>query len=137
MPDFIENFRHATIVRCSDEDLEVLFPRESPEDIYKKYIAPHCPNFIVTKGEKGIWLKTSRFEKTYPVKALTPVSTIGAGDNFNAGLIYGLMQNQITLDEIGKLGETEWDKLIASGKAFAEEVCLSLENYISQSLRKK
>jgi fructokinase len=132
LPHFIENFSCSTIVRCSDEDLETLFPGENTEEIYRKYIVPYCPNFIVTRGEKDILLKTGTFEKTYPVEALNPVSTIGAGDNFNAGLIYGLLQNQITLDKRTELSETEWDKLIVSGKTFAKEVCLSMDNYVSE-----
>jgi fructokinase len=134
MPHFIENFKYSTIVRCSEEDLETLFPRENAEEIYRKYIAPYCSNFIMTRGEKEIRLKTSVLKKEYPVEALAPVSTIGAGDNFNAGLIFGLMQNQISLENLAELSETEWDKLIASGKAFAEEVCFSLDNYISKRL---
>jgi fructokinase len=133
MPSFIENFACSTIVRCSDEDLETLFPGESMEEIYRKRMALYCRNFIVTKGEKGILLKTGAFEKEYPVEALIPVSTIGAGDNFNAGLIYGLIQNQITFDERMELSETEWDKLILSGKAFAEAVCMSMDNYLESS----
>lgn len=130
MPDFIENFRFSTIVRCSHEDLEVLFPGETVTEIYRKYIAPYCKQFIVTQGEKEILLKTETFEKSYPVEALTPVNTIGAGDNFNAGLIFGLMQENILLDNLRNLPENQWDKLIESGKKFASAVCRSLDNYI-------
>ena len=60
------------------------------------------------------------------------VSTIGAGDNFNAGFIYGLLQNGITRREL-KLGlsERQWDSIIGYGQLFSAEVCHSLYNYIS------
>ncbi|MDR3219371.1 MAG: carbohydrate kinase [Dysgonamonadaceae bacterium] len=132
MPYFFENFESADIVRCSDEDLAILFPGESIASIYRQQIAPRCRNFIVTKGEKGILLKTAAFEKTYPVEALTPVSTIGAGDSFNAGLIYGLMQQNIQRGEVETLPEKEWDKLINTGKKFAEAVCMSMDNYVPE-----
>ncbi|GHV07731.1 fructokinase [Bacteroidia bacterium] len=129
-PYFTENFRQSTIVRCSEEDLEVLFPGESFEEIYQNRIAPVCPNFIVTQGEESILLQTRFLKKEYPVEQVTPVSTIGAGDNFNAGLIYGLMEENITSDNLACLPETQWDKLILSGMKFATEVCLSMDNYV-------
>jgi fructokinase len=132
-PLFFENFSHSTLVRCSDEDLETLFPGETVEVIYKKQISPYCRNFVMTKGAKTVFLKTARLEKTYPVEAITPVSTIGAGDNFNAGLIYGIMREKISSEEMQELNESQWDKLILYGMAFAREVCLSPENYVTQN----
>jgi fructokinase len=131
MDDFLENFGYSSIVRCSDEDLEVLFPGECREEIYQKRMAPYCPNFILTQGDKEILLCTAKFEKRYPVEDINPVSTIGAGDNFNAGLIYGLIKNDISYNEIAHLNENQWENLIHYAKAFASEVCLSYDNYIS------
>jgi fructokinase len=131
-PFLLENVAHASLVRCSDEDLENFFPGETIETIYRKYIAPKCKYFIVTHGKEAIHLKTPVFEKKYPVEAVLPVSTIGAGDNFNAGIIYGLIKNKILSDDLTHLSETQWDELIASGKAFAKEACLSLENFVSK-----
>jgi sugar/nucleoside kinase (ribokinase family) len=87
------------------------------------------------QGEKEILLKTETFEKSYPVEVLVPVSTIGAGDNFNAGLIYGLMQEKLLLEDLKDLSENQWDKLIESGKRFAAEVCRSLENYVGNRFK--
>ncbi|KAA6302402.1 MAG: Fructokinase [Candidatus Ordinivivax streblomastigis] len=131
LPDFIENFKFADIIRCSDEDLEILFPNETIESIYKRYFQPHHQSLIVTQGEKNIIVQTPSFQKEYWVAAITPVSTIGAGDNFNAGLVYGLLKSGIYNRQISDLQENEWDKLIALAKAFAANVCASLENYIS------
>jgi fructokinase len=130
LPYITENFKQSTIIRCSTEDLAVLFPGESFEEIYQNRIAPVCPNFIVTQGGESILLQTNLLKKEYSVEPLTPVSTIGAGDNFNAGLIYGLMEENITSDNLACLSETQWDKLIISGKKFASEVCLSMDNYV-------
>ena len=129
MPYFIENFGCATIVRCSDEDLETLFPGKTIDTVYREEIVPYCENFIVTKGDKGIVLKTEELEKEYPVEVFSPVSTIGAGDNFNAGLIYGIINYNYT--NINHLKEEEWDKLIDLAKAFATEICGSYDNYVS------
>ena len=133
LPHFIENFELATIVRCSDEDLDVLFPQQSLTEVYERYFLPNQKILIVTHGEKNIWLKTPSREKRYPVKAVTPVSSIGAGDNFNAGLVYGILKNNITTASFGFLNEKQWDELISWAQLFATKVCLSLDNYVPEN----
>jgi len=135
MPFFLENFNNASIVRCSDEDLENLFPGEDIETIYNKYINPECKNFIITQGEGEIQLITQKIKKNYPVNPVVPVSTIGAGDNFNAGIIYGIIKNRIS--DLNTLTQKQWDDLIVEGQAFSSDVCLSFENYISKDFAMK
>jgi len=131
MTNFIENFQYSTVVRCSDEDLQTLYPDESLEDIYTNRLSHYCNNWIITKGEKGVLLKTSSFQKEYQTEAVTPVSTIGAGDNFNAGFVLGLLQHAIELNNLAALPEKKWDNLIDLAQLFAKEVCLSMDNYVS------
>ncbi len=68
----------------------------------------------------------------FPVNKIVPVSTIGAGDNFNAGMITAIYQNKFKAEELHLLGETEWSKIVGMGVGFATHVCLSYENYISE-----
>ena len=132
MPSVLENIANASLIRCSDEDLENLFPGQPAEFIYHKYIEPERKSLIVTHGKGPIQLRTPFFHKNYPVEAIQPVSTIGAGDNLNAGIIYRCMKNGITSGDLARLNEKQWDELIAEGKAFAKNVCLSLENFVSK-----
>jgi fructokinase len=132
MNSFLENFQLSTLVRCSDEDLAVLFPGRSIEDIYDMYFLTGHKHLIVTRGEKEILLKTPSFEKEYAVDTLIPVSTVGAGDNFNAGFAYGLIKNNFLRNDLSSLQENQWDKLIELAKTFASEVCLSMDNYVSR-----
>ena len=68
----------------------------------------------------------------YPVDTTDTVSTIGAGDNFNAGFIYGLLRQGITRDHLDRgLTQQQWNGLIADALAFAAESCKSIYNYIS------
>ena len=60
------------------------------------------------------------------------VSTIGAGDNFNAGFVYGMLRHNILRDDIERgLTEEQWDNLIACAQSFSADVCQSLDNYVS------
>jgi fructokinase len=64
---------------------------------------------------------------------IVPVSTIGAGDNFNAGVIYGLIKYNIGYHDLPLINEATWDKIIQCGIDFSAEVCQSYLNYISPS----
>ncbi|MCC8147199.1 MAG: carbohydrate kinase [Bacteroidales bacterium] len=137
LENVMENFRLASIIRCSREDLSVLFPGQSPDDVYKSYIAPYRKVMIITQGEKEILIKTPSSEMIYDVNPIVPVSTIGAGDNFNAGLVYGLMEKNISLPELNELSEREWENLVDKAKLFAAEVCGSYDNYVSIQFAEK
>jgi fructokinase len=130
MPAFLENFAWTNVVRCSDEDLAVLFPHEGVEGIYDRYWAAAGKVLIVTQGEGPVRVKTPAGEKAYPVAAVQPVSTVGAGDNFTAGLVYGMLREGITAPALGALPEAQWDRLIACGQRFATAACLSSDNYV-------
>ncbi|MDL2323178.1 carbohydrate kinase [Bacteroidales bacterium OttesenSCG-928-A17] len=130
MNHFQENFKFASLVRCSEEDLSVLFPDKNADEIYEKIISPLCPNFIVTQGEKEICLFTESLRKTYSVKPTEVVSTIGAGDSFNAGIIFGMMQEKLLSKDLSDIKEEQWNLWIDYGRQFAEAVCKSIENYI-------
>ena len=60
------------------------------------------------------------------------MSTVGAGDNFNAGVIYGLLKEGIRYDTLYELDEARWDRVVNYGIAFAAESCRSLNNSVSR-----
>ena len=132
LPTILENFEYADIIRGSSEDFENMFGMTDAEKIYKGKVAFYCPRFICTNGGESVCLRTSSLTKDYEVAPLQTVSTIGAGDNFNAGLVYGILKNRIRRADLDELTEKDWDKIIASGMAFSREVCVSLDNYISE-----
>ena len=62
------------------------------------------------------------------------VSTIGAGDNFNAGFVFGLIRYGITREMImAGLTEAQWDAVIGCAQRFAANVCKSINNSIDQT----
>ena len=71
------------------------------------------------------------FAKDYPATPLQPVSTIGAGDNFNAGIIFGLLEQNVGLETLNETDEATWDAIVRRGMEFAADVCLSFSNSVS------
>ncbi len=138
-PNLLENLELADIVRGSSEDFEVLFKRHDADAVYRSQISFYTKKFIFTQAADPIELRAEDgFTKQYPVPALETVSTIGAGDNFNAGFVYGLLKNNITRQEIDNgLTEQQWDAVIACAIEFAAECCKSISNNVSVDFGKQ
>ena len=131
--NMLENFELADIVRGSSEDFEILFRKTDAAAVYRAEIMFYTKRFIYTRAAEPIELfSDGGLHKQYPIAPIDTVSTIGAGDNFNAGLLFGLIRDGITREQLEQgLTEQQWDRLIASGQQFSAEVCTSLQNYVS------
>ena len=138
-PNILENLEFADIVRGSKEDFEVMFNKSEADIVYRSQISFYCKNFIYTQGAEPLVLKSvDGFSKEYPVAKTETVSTIGAGDNFNAGFVYGLVKYGITREmlETG-VAEELWDKVIDEAQQFANNVCKSINNSVDQTFADK
>lgn len=133
-PNYLENLEYADIVRGSWEDFKVLYKMEDPDKVYNAEISFYCKKFIYTHGPRPVELRAENgFRKSYPVASTPTVSTVGAGDNFNAGFIYGMLKYGITRRDIEQgLSEQQWDNIIGSALEFSAEACKSLYNYVSK-----
>lgn len=132
-PNLIENLEYSDIVRGSHEDFEILYKQPDADKVYNSEISFYCKKFICTRGSEPVSVRAdNNFAKEYNVLKTDTVSTIGAGDNFNSGFIFGLLKYNVTRDDIDKgLSEKLWDSLIASGLAFSAECCKDIYNYVS------
>jgi fructokinase len=131
LPVMMENMKAASIIRGSDEDFMHIFGTRTPDETWERS-REYCDCLVYTANIEGVYVRTKGFSGRYPVKKITPVSTIGAGDNFNAGMIAALYNNGIKRDQLSSMGEELWSKVISTGVDFATDVCLSYENYISE-----
>lgn len=135
-PNILDNLELADIVRGSVEDFEVMFRKSDPDAIYRSQISFYTKKFICTNGGQPVELRAENgFAKQYPILTDGPVvSTIGAGDNFNAGLLFGLLRYGITHEMMLQgLTEQQWDGIIESGLLFSANVCKSIDNYVDEA----
>ena len=130
-PLIIENMRMASLVRGSDEDFKNIFRVNSPDEAWE-VVKNYCKCLVYTASTDGVYVRTESYSGKFPVRSITPVSTIGAGDNFNAGMITSVYRLGLGRDQIAKVGEKEWTLIIETAVSFATHVCLSYENYISE-----
>ncbi len=130
-PLIIENMKLASIVRGSNEDFEHIFCSKTIEEAYS-HVGTLCPNLIYTANTEGVQVKTPLNHFKFPVKKIQPVSTIGAGDNFNAGTIAALYKEGLRSSQLCDLNELQWARIMTNAVNFATDVCMSMENYISK-----
>ncbi len=131
-----ENMGMATILRASDEDLINIFRVDNPDDAWNR-VREHCPVMIYTANAGGVYLRTETLALHLPIEQIKPVSTIGAGDTFNAGMIYGIWKNGFAKDQISTLGTSDWEQIIKGAVTFSREVCLSYDNYLPLEFAQK
>ena len=128
----IENLELADIVRGSADDFKYLYEMTDAAKIYNEKIKFYCHNFIFTSGGGDVRLFTRGAAATYPVPQVKVVSTVGAGDNFNAGVLYGLVNAGVSREELSQLTAADWDNIISKGLDFSAHACTLIENYVDK-----
>ena len=137
--NLLENLEYADFVRGSREDFETLFRMTDADRIYNAEISFYCRKFIYTQGALPVELRAdSSLQRRYPVAQTHTVSTIGAGDNFNAGFIYGLLREGITHEQVENgLSVAQWDAVVGYAQQFSADCCQSIYNYVSKEFGNK
>ena len=122
MHNIEENMSLSDVVRGSMEDFNYLYGLHDGDAIYER-VNRYCQTLILTDGACSIRIYTPEGCETYPVRAIETVSTVGAGDNFNAGYIYAMMQ-----------GSHDQASRIEMAQRWSQDVCRQMGNNISDKL---
>ena len=122
LPNIEENMRLASVVRGSMEDFDYLFDLQDPDAIYER-VKTLCSTLILTDGARSIRVYESDKMTMYNVPKIDTVSTVGAGDNFNAGYIYAKLHNL-----------SDQSSRIAMAERWSQDVCQQIGNNISDEL---
>lgn len=126
MSNIEENMRLADVVRGSMEDFEYIYNLHEGEAIYER-VRCLCQTLILTDGARSIRVYTPDGCESYHVQPIETVSTVGAGDNFNAGYIYAKPHSH---------SSNSHSPLIEMAQRWSQDVCRQLDNNISDKLVK-
>jgi fructokinase len=81
------------VVKASEDDLALLYPDESPEQVMGRWVGLGAGLAVVTLGAEGVAYRVASDERSEraPARVKGVVDTVGAGDSFMAGLVSGLV----------------------------------------------
>jgi fructokinase len=131
-PMIIENIEFADIIRGSDEDFSLIFGIDEPEKLARQ-IDTRSKILIYTQNNRGVRILHKSYLLDVPARKIEPVSTIGAGDNFNAGIVHYLLKKGIRRENLDGIGGDELLAMAENGVRLATHVCLHYDNYISRN----
>lgn len=105
--------QHASITVCSSELFTFTYPEVTDhEAMFENFVKDHDGLVIFTRGSKGLWYgRKNTGLKKLPSFDVDVVSTLGAGDTFKAGCVYGLLHGM------------EDDELVRFASATAAMAC--------------
>ncbi|WP_309245740.1 sugar kinase [Virgibacillus pantothenticus] len=82
------------ILLAGDEEMNIIIGEKEPRAIIHKVKDLGISFVAVKQGDRGsVGYYQGKIVEAKPVKAIKVVDTVGAGDGFNAGVLYGLSQN--------------------------------------------
>ncbi|WP_392542989.1 carbohydrate kinase [Oryzobacter telluris] len=80
------------LVKCSEDDVDWLYPGDTPSAVMERWVALGAALTVVTLGGDGVtWRTASGEEATEEARVKDVVDTVGAGDSFMAGIVSGLL----------------------------------------------
>lgn len=136
-PFIKENLKFADIIKGSDEDFENIYKTTTAEETHEKVRPLTNAHLVYTANRRGVHLFSSTHQGHYPARKIHPVSTVGAGDSFDAGMIYALLKNDIRHEDLDTISKEMWDRIIDTAIDFATEVCMSYKNYLPTEVAEK
>ena len=135
-PFIIENMELAHITKGSNDDFKLIFETEDIDTtVFGLSAKPDV--FIYTANKHGVWHRIKEETNHFKVKEIAPLSAIGAGDAFNAGLAYSIYNKGITADNFIDYFKDNIDDILQIADDFAEDVCLSFDNYAGEDIIEK
>lgn len=123
----INRMYQAHVIKCSDEDLEGM---GLTIDKLRKML-PGSYIIITRQGDSVRFFHSDRELEVMPPD-MQPVSTVGAGDGFNAGMIAALQKYGVKPTNMHALSQEGWKAVIGAGIDAATKVCSRRENYIAK-----
>ena len=111
----------ASIVKASEEDILFTYPDKSFDEVAQHWLSLGVVAVFITRGENGASVYTQKGGCN--VLGLWDehiVSTVGAGDNFNAGILTSLARKKIYTNLVASSVEFEdWAEIAAEANKIA------------------
>ncbi|MEP6720518.1 MAG: carbohydrate kinase [Variovorax sp.] len=114
----------AHLVKVSDEDLGLLYPAETPEQVAARWLAGGAALVAVTRGSKGSSAWAASAHADAPAQPVQVIDTVGAGDTFQAALLTWLDEHDaLTPKALAALDARQLEALLRFAAQAAAITC--------------
>lgn len=103
----------ADLVKCSDEDLDALYPDFSYAEAAAHLLGLGPSIVVVTAGGEGADWYTAQARGRIESVRVEVADTIGAGDTFGAATVDGLWERGLLGGRLPQLPAEEWDAVLS------------------------
>ena len=134
MPAILENLEVSDLVIAHERDLRDVFPNETPQQAFTNHVEFYCDNYLHINPD----LTVTRFNKggravPHPAIGIPNQHMLGWQAGFTAGVIYGLLKNEVTHANVHQLPRPAWADIVTSAQAIAS-ACANPDNCIDETL---
>ncbi|VTU45927.1 2-dehydro-3-deoxygluconokinase (plasmid) [Variovorax sp. SRS16] len=114
----------AHLVKVSEEDLALLYPDETPEQVAPRWLMQGAALVTVTRGGAGSSAWTAKARIDAPSEPVKVIDTVGAGDTFQAALLTWLDEHDaLTPATLTALGDRQLEALLRFAAQAAAITC--------------
>lgn len=119
-----------TVAKASEEDIEFAYPELTYDELARHWLSLGPKAIFITHGGKGCSVyhggDTAHIE---PLNNPLIKRTVGAGDNFNAGIVIGLVEQNITgSDQLNDKDINFWRGIATRANSVAYQHLLRVNN---------
>lgn len=132
-----ENMSLSHVVKGSDEDFEGIFNFSEGRSVSDACKALGVQLVVRTLGEKGAEAWSGSTYAFAGGRDVAVKSTIGAGDTFNAGVVWQLNQSNVRPEDLSDLKVCKLQQILDIASLMASAVCGIYDNYISAEFAQK
>jgi fructokinase len=114
----------AHVIKLSGDDSDWLYPDVAYETVVEKILALGAQLVVLTLGPEGAIARASAASARVAAHDVVVVDTVGAGDAFGAGLLFGLWKaGRLDAQAVGLLDDEELAELLRIASAVAALQC--------------
>ncbi len=114
---------HADLIKVSTEDLELLFPGRSPDEIARDWLSDGAGLVVITDGGRAVRAYRGNACHEISASAVEVIDTVGAGDSFHASLLGDLQARGPMSVAAQSLSDADLVTLITSAARAAGVTC--------------
>lgn len=124
----------ASVVKASEEDILFTYPDKTAEQLAQHWLSLGAKAVFITRGENGCSVFYQN-ETAHIASTISPFikRTVGAGDNFNAGIVIALAEKDITLvSQLDSLNIEDWRNIAITANTIAYQHLLRVNQALNQ-----